>query len=692
MTAPRTAAVTAARKVARLLPPQARTTARRAARSAARRLGPGGWRTPSPLLPAALPAPYRALLTEGLVAGTRGGVVVVCDGRDPAAGRPSPTQLWSACGLAHRLQAFGFGVSVRPRDRWDDALPVGTRAVLVTAPRFDPGTVPDGVACVAWAVDQPDAWVRHPRAALFDLVLAASRVLASRLEQVVAVPVHVVPPAADEVAFGPLPVTPDARTVTPVVAQDASAAGAGIVPLGVFAAVASGRVPLTGSRLGLADLGLDDVPSFRSVREREARLAALRQDRAGTARLLVDLTRRMKAGHTWTERARQVAGLLGELPVRPVAQGRRPTVGFLPDFRVTNPYQDMLYLRLVGDGVRVAPVRDVLTHPVLRDDGGRLEGYVLHLHWTAAVLQVAATEQEAAERLDRFTEQVRALRSRGGKLVWTVHNVLPHELAYRDLELRLCRFLADQADLVHVMGPATFAATQPHFPLDPARTVEVAHSSYTGVYPDLVTRRAARERLGIGDGEIALLALGGIRPYRGLDQLLDVFDRLHAADPRLRLLVAGKPGTFDGLAQWQQRCESDPRIVSRFEHLPEDQLQVWHAAADLAVLPYRAILNSGAFKLAQTFGVPVVAPRDGCLADALDPAYALGFDPDDPATLQAAVEAGIALVSDPAAAERARLAARAAADAYPPQAMADDFACALTAAMSPRAVRERPLV
>lgn len=692
MTSPRTAAVKAARRVARALPPPARRVAKRLARSAARRLRalPGGSPTPGPVLPTGLPAAYRALLTEGLAPGARGGVVVICDGRDPAAGRPSPTQLWSACGLAHRLQAFSFGACVRTRDRWDDPLPPGTRAVLVTAPGFDPGTVPDDVTCVAWAVDDADAWARHPQATLFDLVLAASAVLARRLEPVFGTPVHVVAPAADDL-LGPLPVTTAPRQVVPVVVDDAAAVAAGIVPLGVFAVVASGRLPVTAGRVGLPDLGLADVPSFRSARERATVLAGLRRDRAGSTQLYADLARRMRAEHTWTERARRVAALLTEVPVRPLAHGRRPTVGFFPDFRVTNPYQDMLYLRLVADGVRVAPVRDVLGRPVLRDDGRRLDGYLLHLHWTSAVVQVAADEEAARQRLDRFVAGVRDLRARGGKLAWTVHNVLPHELTYRDLELQLCRFLAAEADLVHVMGPATFTATEPHFPLDPARTVEVAHSSYTGVYPELVDRAAARDRLGIGDGEIALLALGGIRPYRGLDQLLDVFDRLHAADPRLRLLVAGKPGSFDGLAQWQQRCESDPRIVSRFQHLPEDQLQVWHAAADLAVLPYRAILNSGAFKLAQTFGLPIVAPRDGCLADALDPAYAFGFVPDDPASLEGAVRAGVALVTNREAAAEAGLAARAEAEAYPPSAMADDFATALSAILPPRDVPRRPI-
>jgi glycosyltransferase involved in cell wall biosynthesis len=114
--------------------------------------------------------------------------------------------------------------------------------------------------------------------------------------------------------------------------------------------------------------------------------------------------------------------------------------------------------------------------------------------------------------------------------------------------------------------------------------------------------------------------------------------------------------------------------VCRFEHVPEPDLQLWHRAADVAVLPYRGILNSGAFKLAETFGLPIVAPRAGNLADDLDPAYACGFDPDAPGDLLRALEDAVDLVTDPVAAARATAAARARATAYPPPRMAADFA------------------
>jgi beta-1,4-mannosyltransferase len=64
---------------------------------------------------------------------------------------------------------------------------------------------------------------------------------------------------------------------------------------------------------------------------------------------------------------------------------------------------------------------------------------------------------------------------------------------------------------------------------------------------------------------------------------------------------------------------------------------VFLRAADAVVLPYRDVLTSGSAILAMTFGLPVVAPRIGCLPEALDGCSIL-YDPDRPPGLRAALD------------------------------------------------------
>ena len=51
---------------------------------------------------------------------------------------------------------------------------------------------------------------------------------------------------------------------------------------------------------------------------------------------------------------------------------------------------------------------------------------------------------DALRRVRRLDRALRGVRSRGGKLVWTVHNRLPHELTFRELEIRLLRVIAER--------------------------------------------------------------------------------------------------------------------------------------------------------------------------------------------------------------------------------------------------------
>lgn len=343
---------------------------------------------------------------------------------------------------------------------------------------------------------------------------------------------------------------------------------------------------------------------------------------------------------------------------------------FFPDWRRYNPFQDLLFADLPRIETLAVPVRGLLRH--LTQATTSADPGVLNVHWTTPVLGSVGDEEEARGRVAGLAEALTAYREAGGRLVWTVHNVLPHDAQHHEAEVLLARALADHADVLHVLTESTAEAAAPFYRLDPARTVCIPHSSYLGVYPDTVSRREARRRLGLGDDDRVLLALGQIRPYKGLDRLLDLVERLNAADPRLRLLVAGALGSQPGSPQLAERLASAPGTVSLTRRVLDDELQVWMRAADLAVLPYLRVLNSGAFLLAETFGLPLVAPRVGALAEREGEAHVRLFGDDDfEAVLRDAVGD---LVVDPDGATSARASAVAAAAARPPAAMAAAFA------------------
>lgn len=355
---------------------------------------------------------------------------------------------------------------------------------------------------------------------------------------------------------------------------------------------------------------------------------------------------------------------------------------FFPDWRPGNPYLSLLYARLGEVGAVARPVPSLRAHLT----GAVASGApgVLHLHWTSPLLRGAADAEEARGRVARLSELLDAFRAGGGRLVWTVHNLLPHDAAYPSLEAELCQVVADHADLVHVMCDQTPAAVAPYYTLDPARTVTIPHSSYAGVYPSRLSRRRARRRLGLSGNERALLTLGRLRPYKGIDRLLDAFTHAPLDRPDLRLLIAGATGA--GMDDLAARIAATPRVVSRLTRVPDRDVQAWMRAADLAVLPYAGILNSGSFHLAETFGLPVVAPRSGALVDREGLLHVRLFDPEampsvgssDPEAFEPTLAGAVRdLVDSPPAAASARASALATAAANPPELMARRFASAV---------------
>ncbi|GEK80753.1 glycosyltransferase [Agrococcus baldri] len=233
---------------------------------------------------------------------------------------------------------------------------------------------------------------------------------------------------------------------------------------------------------------------------------------------------------------------------------------------------------------------------------------VLHVHWTNPIAQSTNNPVVAARNAGRFRRMIRRAQQQGAHLVWTVHNVLPHGAKHARVERGIHRFLAGAADRIHVMHPDTAALAAPHYALPADRVRHIPHPSYVGAVPPAADRTAARERLGIAEGALAVLFLGQMRAYKGVLELIHAAGE--AAEHRpLVLLLAGN-ATADETAAIDAALAAHPRLtaVRHLRFVDDAELPGWFAAADLVALPYRDILNSGSVLLAATYGAPVLLP------------------------------------------------------------------------------------
>ena len=240
-------------------------------------------------------------------------------------------------------------------------------------------------------------------------------------------------------------------------------------------------------------------------------------------------------------------------------------------------------------------------------------------------------------------------------LVGIVHNPCDHDagwLARRAAALVLSRC---RAFLCHARSVA--ASLDQHYPGRDIAVHPLATESTA-----CADRTASRARLGLAPDSLALLSFGLIRPYKGVDVLVEAMTLLPAGSAAV-LLLAGEPwGPLDAATRTRlERLSGAGRAVTRLEWVPEEEVPAWLAAADAMVLPYRAATGSAVAAQALAHGLPIVASAVGGLGEVVEEGRnGLLVPPADAPALAAA----IARLGDPALRKRLAAGARAAAAAW----------------------------
>jgi beta-1,4-mannosyltransferase len=272
--------------------------------------------------------------------------------------------------------------------------------------------------------------------------------------------------------------------------------------------------------------------------------------------------------------------------------------------REANPYLRLLYTGLTAHGV------DVASFSIVRLLLGRW--HVWHMHFP----ELALSERRRLSALRNFALlwlSVKLARVRGTRLIWTIHNLEPHENAYPKLAHWLYRMLMVHLDAAICLSPSAVRSLhERHRDSSRFPTYVISHGHFRRVYPDAVSQAQARRHLGIDSGPL-LLSLGQLRRYKNLGALIRCFRE--AAPPDWRLIIAGEPrdrGLADELARSASGCQ---HIYISADFIEDHQLQMFLRASDLVVLPYREILNSGTAILALSFDCPVLVPSKGAMAD-----------------------------------------------------------------------------
>ena len=274
---------------------------------------------------------------------------------------------------------------------------------------------------------------------------------------------------------------------------------------------------------------------------------------------------------------------------------------------------------------------DFLSARWLRARAGRVE--LLHFHWTH-YHYTSDTWRRSAMELDKFIGKIALARRLGYRIVWTMHNYMPHERTYPLLHFAERFLLARLAHAVIVHCEYGRTLLQRKL-LRSDNVFVIPLGDYSPYLPPLPGRESARKLLEFEPNDIVFLFFGMIRPYKQVPELIREFQ--FVPGDNLRLVITGV-APFDELRnEILDLARTDRRIQCELEYISDEQLALYLSAANVAVFPYRDILGSGSAILALSSGLPIVAPRMGCLVEWITPDCGVLYDP-RPGALAAALQ------------------------------------------------------
>lgn len=240
---------------------------------------------------------------------------------------------------------------------------------------------------------------------------------------------------------------------------------------------------------------------------------------------------------------------------------------------------------------------------------------IFHIHWLESpfwrIGQLAIVRATIVTLLATIV-----VRLRGGRVIWTAHDPVPHQMKSNALLQRgifgllwrcysaLFLRMTDGVILLSETHRAGLLERRPYLRRRPSALIP--HPHFKDIYPNTVSKRDARAALGLGDSETVLLLLGNLRPYKNAEGLIEAFRE--TTDPSLRLVIAGDPDGNAYVAELRALAGNDERISLHFGFVPDDRLQLFLNAADCVVIPFRNATNSGSVALALSFARPVAVP------------------------------------------------------------------------------------
>lgn len=206
----------------------------------------------------------------------------------------------------------------------------------------------------------------------------------------------------------------------------------------------------------------------------------------------------------------------------------------------------------------------------------------------------------------------------GGKMVWTVHNLKPHDKKYLSFHRRLHQWMARKADVIHVHSQTALYAVKEYYQISEDKIRVLFHPEFPArSIPKDEAISKVQELYGYPDHSIdspVFLVFGGISEYKGLRTLITIMKEF---SEDFTFIIAGyvKRGHEPLHRYIVQQIIDDHRFIYTNNYIPDEHFPYLLSAADICPFNYDDILTSGGVEMARSYGKTIIAPRKGGLKE-----------------------------------------------------------------------------
>ena len=194
----------------------------------------------------------------------------------------------------------------------------------------------------------------------------------------------------------------------------------------------------------------------------------------------------------------------------------------------------------------------------------------------------------------------------GMKVVYTIHDVVSFEK--NNSKSKLSAWIYRKVDKIITHNEFSLNIFLSHFKNIKSEVDIIPHGNYIKFIDVEKDQSFSRDIIGISDNKKVLLFFGMIKKVKGLDLLLKSLKHVidHLSD--VILVIAGKPWRYDFLIYKNIIKENglENHCIIHDHFIPDEKVKYYYSAADLVVLPYREIYQSGVLLMSMSYQTPVL--------------------------------------------------------------------------------------